>query len=371
MISLEYLMKREGYEVIIARDGQEAMDAIRRERPQLVLLDVMMPKKTGFEVCQEVRADEALKDTLILMLTAKGRDTDVAKGLGVGADAYMTKPFSTRELVPRWPRCWAPRLEEDRPAAGGGAAGAGLVAGTVRPGRRRHALGHAGRAAARGAGRGAGIARHAAGDGGPGFVGAVRMGAECAVSTPCRGTGKAAGAGARAAGQRVQHEIAPAGGAALQGLADAFNRLVRQRSELRDEMAQKVAEASRHIEQERNRLAALMSELTQSVVVCNLDGRILLYNNRARLQFRALSDAPTLAGGAELIGLGRSIYAVFDRKLVAHALENIQQRLQRGAAQPTAQFVTTTQAGQLLRARWRRCAAAATRATPPSSTASC
>jgi two-component system alkaline phosphatase synthesis response regulator PhoP len=64
-----------------------------------VLLDVMMPRKSGFEVCQELRADEAIKDTLVLMLTAKGRDTDVAKGLGVGADAYMTKPFSTKELV--------------------------------------------------------------------------------------------------------------------------------------------------------------------------------------------------------------------------------------------------------------------------------
>ena len=72
---------------------------LRRERPRLLLLDVMMPKKTGFEVCQEVRQDEALKDTLILMLTAKGRETDVVKGLALGANAYMTKPFSTRELV--------------------------------------------------------------------------------------------------------------------------------------------------------------------------------------------------------------------------------------------------------------------------------
>ena len=111
-----------------------------------------------------------------------------------------------------------------------------------------------------------------------------------------------------------------------------------------------VALASRGVEQERCRLAALMSELTQSVVVCNLDGRVLLYNNRARLQFKALSDAPALAGGAELIGLGRSIYTVFDRQLVAHALESIQQRLQRGAATPSAQFVTVTKSGQLLRA---------------------
>ncbi|MEP7275390.1 MAG: exonuclease domain-containing protein, partial [Betaproteobacteria bacterium] len=112
---------------------------------------------------------------------------------------------------------------------------------------------------------------------------------------------------------------------------------------------QHVREASHEVERQRSRLAALMSELTQSVVVCNLDGRILLYNNRARLQARALSQAPALADGAELIGLGRSIYAVLDRKLVAHALENILQRLQRGAAHPSAQFVTGTQGGQLLR----------------------
>ena len=99
LISLEYLMKREGYSVSVARDGQEAIDAVLRDHPALVLLDVMMPRKSGFEVCQELRANDATKDTLILMLTAKGRETDVAKGLGVGADAYMMKPFSTRELT--------------------------------------------------------------------------------------------------------------------------------------------------------------------------------------------------------------------------------------------------------------------------------
>ena len=132
-------------------------------------------------------------------------------------------------------------------------------------------------------------------------------------------------------------------------LVGLFNQLVDQREDLRREMAAKVSDAAQGIEQEKSRLAALMSELTQSVVVCNLDGRIILYNNRARMQFRALSQAPGVAGGAELIGLGRSIYSVFDRKLVAHALENIQQRMLRGAAQPAAQFVTTTAAGQLLR----------------------
>ncbi len=84
-----------------------------------------------------------------------------------------------------------------------------------------------------------------------------------------------------------------------------------------------------------------MSELQQSVVVCNLDGRILLYNNRARLQFRAMSTVPQLADGAELIGLGRSIYAVFDRNLVAHAIERVQQQLQqrRGAAERPVRHV--------------------------------
>lgn len=147
----------------------------------------------------------------------------------------------------------------------------------------------------------------------------------------------------------VVRELTPKGNAETKVLVGLFNQLVAQREDLRREMDRKVHEAARGIEQEKSRLAALMSELTQSVVVCNLDGRILLYNNRARMQFRALSQAPGVAGGAELIGLGRSVYSVFDRKLVAHALENIQQRMARGAAQPSAQFVTTTPAGQLLR----------------------
>ncbi len=147
----------------------------------------------------------------------------------------------------------------------------------------------------------------------------------------------------------VQRELEPQGGTEVRALAEVINQLARQRGELRADMAEQVREASRSVEQERNRLAALMAELTQSVVVCNLDGRILLYNSRARTQFRALSTAPAVGGGAELLGLGRSIYAVFDRALIAHALESVQQRLQRGAAHPSAQFVTGTRAGQLLR----------------------
>jgi len=101
VIPLEYLMKREGYEVLLAADGDQALAAIRRERPDLVLLDVMMPGKSGFEVCQTVRADESLAGMRIVLLTAKGRDPDVAKGLALGADAYVTKPISTRELAAR------------------------------------------------------------------------------------------------------------------------------------------------------------------------------------------------------------------------------------------------------------------------------
>jgi DNA-binding response OmpR family regulator len=101
LISLEFLMKREGWQVCVARDGVEALAAIQSERPDLVLLDVMMPGKSGFEVCAALRADERLAGIKVLMLTAKGRDTDVAQGLGVGADGYMTKPFSTKELAAR------------------------------------------------------------------------------------------------------------------------------------------------------------------------------------------------------------------------------------------------------------------------------
>jgi DNA-binding response OmpR family regulator len=99
VISLEFLMKREGHRVTVARDGEAALAAIRAERPDLVLLDVMMPGKSGFEVCAAVRADASLAGVKIVMLSAKGRDTDLAKGQALGADAYVTKPFSTRELA--------------------------------------------------------------------------------------------------------------------------------------------------------------------------------------------------------------------------------------------------------------------------------
>ncbi len=147
----------------------------------------------------------------------------------------------------------------------------------------------------------------------------------------------------------VDRELPVAGSGGERALAGAVNGLIAQRIAMKAGFDAKVAEAARDVSEERERLAALMSELTQSVVVCNLDGRVLLYNNRARLQFRLLSDAPDVSGGAELIGLGRSIYAVLDRRLIAHALEALRQRIARGAAHPQTQFVTSTKGGQLLR----------------------
>lgn len=101
LVPLEFLMKREGYEVSVASDGQAALEALSAGATDLVILDVMLPRMSGFEVCRRIRADPALGGLKILMLTAKGRDAEVEKGLGLGADAYVTKPFSTRDLVVR------------------------------------------------------------------------------------------------------------------------------------------------------------------------------------------------------------------------------------------------------------------------------
>ncbi len=99
VVSLEYLMKKEGFEVAVAADGDAALEQLRTFRPDLVLLDIMMPKKSGYEVCEAARTDPDLAGIRIVMLTAKGRDLEVAKGMALGADAYVTKPFSTKDLV--------------------------------------------------------------------------------------------------------------------------------------------------------------------------------------------------------------------------------------------------------------------------------
>jgi DNA-binding response OmpR family regulator len=99
--ALEFLLQRNGYEVLIARNGDAALKLIEEQRPDLVLLDVMMPVKSGYEVCERMRERADWRDIKIVMLTAKGRDVDMSKGLSVGADLYITKPFSTQELVQR------------------------------------------------------------------------------------------------------------------------------------------------------------------------------------------------------------------------------------------------------------------------------
>lgn len=99
VLSLEFLMKQAGYEVFVARDGESALEAMKAHIPNVVLLDVMLPKRDGYDVCQTIRNNPDWHDVCILMLTAKGRDVEKEKGLAMGADDYITKPFSTREVV--------------------------------------------------------------------------------------------------------------------------------------------------------------------------------------------------------------------------------------------------------------------------------
>ena len=99
VISLEFLLKEAGYEVAIARDGSGALSMVETWRPDLIVLDVMLPAVNGFEVCKRIRDSREMRAVKILMLTARGRESEMEKGLAAGADAYMTKPFATRELV--------------------------------------------------------------------------------------------------------------------------------------------------------------------------------------------------------------------------------------------------------------------------------
>jgi DNA-binding response OmpR family regulator len=97
--ALEFLLEKSGYQVRVARDGDEALKAIEQDPPDLVLLDIMMPIRSGYEVCKRIRDRPEWSHVKVVMLSAKGRDVEVAKGMGMGADLYVTKPFSTRELL--------------------------------------------------------------------------------------------------------------------------------------------------------------------------------------------------------------------------------------------------------------------------------
>ncbi|MCM2309139.1 MAG: exonuclease domain-containing protein [Sulfuritalea sp.] len=152
-------------------------------------------------------------------------------------------------------------------------------------------------------------------------------------------------------GANRNFRVAPEGPPEVRELARAANDLAQQRDALLNDVEAQIRQAKATVEEEKNRLAALMSELALGVIVCNLDGRILLYNSRARLQFKSLAQGPTSMSGGALIGLGRSIFSILERGQITHSLENIQQRLRKGSAEPTANFITSTRTGQLLRAQ--------------------
>jgi len=99
VLSLQFLMKKAGFEVRVANDGEEALALVQDRAPDLILLDVMIPKRDGFDVCQTIRANSDWKDVCIILLTAKGREVDREKGIALGANDYVTKPFSTRDLT--------------------------------------------------------------------------------------------------------------------------------------------------------------------------------------------------------------------------------------------------------------------------------
>ena len=142
------------------------------------------------------------------------------------------------------------------------------------------------------------------------------------------------------------HRVRAPGGP-WDGLVATANALAEQRDALALDVGAQISAARADLEEEKNRLAALMSELAQSVVVCNLDGRILLYNNRARQEFAQADGADGASG--DLLGLGRSIFSLFERNRIVHALEDLQRQVQKAAHQPLANFVTATGSGRLIR----------------------
>ena len=148
----------------------------------------------------------------------------------------------------------------------------------------------------------------------------------------------------------VAHRVTPQGSAENRELAQVVNDFAAAYQALQQDVDQRIREANARIEEERNRLAALMSELAQSVVVCNVEGRVLLYNARAdRLLRKPLANAQASARTHALVGLGRSVFAIFDRDLIIHGLERTLEQARRGNAAPVASFVATAPAGQLVR----------------------
>ena len=99
VMTLEYTFKKSNYEVFIARDGQEALDILKSNFPDVIILDIMMPMVDGFATLEQIRKDANLQHTKVMFLSAKNKESDIEKGLALGADAYMTKPFSIKKVV--------------------------------------------------------------------------------------------------------------------------------------------------------------------------------------------------------------------------------------------------------------------------------
>ena len=160
------------------------------------------------------------------------------------------------------------------------------------------------------------------------------------------------------------HRAPARGSAEIKRLAGDLNRFAEAHELLQQDVECRVRETNARIEQERNRLAALMSELAQSVIMCNIEGRILLYNARAmQLLRKPLAGTAAAGKGHSLVGLGRSVFAIFDRNLIIHALEGIRDQLRRDIESPVANFVTTAPAGQLVRVQIAPVLGSATDAT--------
>jgi DNA-binding response OmpR family regulator len=99
VLSLDYLVRKKGYTPFIARNGSEALAIAEKEKPNLVVLDIMMPDIDGYEVCKQIKSNTSLAHTKIIFLSAKSRQEDIDKGLAMGADQYVTKPFSTKQIM--------------------------------------------------------------------------------------------------------------------------------------------------------------------------------------------------------------------------------------------------------------------------------
>ncbi|KOY86514.1 transcriptional regulator [bacterium 336/3] len=99
LMSLDFLMRKEGYDVLVARNGKEALESLENNEPDMVLLDIMMPDVDGYEICQYIRKQENLQNCKVIFLSAKAKEADIQKGYEAGADFYMTKPFSNKNLI--------------------------------------------------------------------------------------------------------------------------------------------------------------------------------------------------------------------------------------------------------------------------------